>query len=101
MILSFELTFPNVGSWDGKFTGAKNLHFKFVNLPKNHAEQMINNQDSQIFLYDFGDGWTAKITVRKSNSKEKQKILRRNAGFMGYDWMVKSIIKHNKIIKNP
>ena len=32
MILSFTLSMPNIGSWNGKWTGSKNLYARAINV---------------------------------------------------------------------
>ena len=87
MILRFELTMPNVGSWNGADAGSKAGLFIFRNLPKKRAEIL----DGDSFYYNFGDGWGANVFC---------KIARRSksAGFRGYDWMVNEIIQHGRIL---
>jgi len=94
MITSFEITMPNVGSWNGQWTGEKNLHFAFRNLDK----ETLSKIDGKNYYYNFGDGWGANIKVIRMDSKSRAKIQRRNKGFMGYDWMIDSIINNDKII---
>ena len=87
----FELTMPNVGSWDGKFTGAKNKYTVLSKLLKKDDHSIIGKN----WYYDFGDGWGANINCRLANKGEKP-----TNKFMGYEWMLKSIKKHGKIIKD-
>lgn len=98
MILSFEITMPNVGSWNGQWTGAKNAHFAFRKYTKDKALELMQGKDSRNFYYNFGDGWGANIKMKPILVSEKRKIERFNSGFMGYDWMIDSIEKHDKII---
>lgn len=39
--LSFEITFPKVGSWNGKFTGADKLHFAFKKVSIKELERLM------------------------------------------------------------
>ena len=98
MILSFEITFPNVGSWNGVFTGAKNLHFAFKIVTKQEGESLMQNNEYRNFYYNFGDGWGCNVKMTIISASDKRKIEKRNMGFMGYNWMIDSIIKHDKII---
>ena len=98
MILSFEITMPNVGSWNGQWTGAKNLHFAFRNVSKKEGVTLMGGKDKRNFYYNFGDGWGANVCVKPMLSTEKTKIEKMNNGFMGYDWMIDSILKNDKII---
>jgi hypothetical protein len=47
--------------------------------------------------YSFGDGWRPAVAVRVVNADEKKKLLKKSAGFCGYDWMVDSLIHHGEI----
>jgi hypothetical protein len=46
------------------------------------------------FWYDWGDGWSANVKVRLPELREK--VINK---FMGYEWMIDSIIKNKKILK--
>jgi hypothetical protein len=98
MLLSFEITMPNVGSWNGVWTGAKNAHFAFRNYPKKEAERLMQGKEKRNFYYNFGDGWGANVCMMPISTADKKRIERSNSGFMGYDWMIDSIVKHDKII---
>lgn len=100
MILSFTLTMPNVGSWNGKWTGEGNLYAitrRFTGRDKVNAEKILEKGS---FYYDFGDGWGAAIEVRRVYAQEAVKIRRNSQGFCGYEWMVDSIIHHGKILNS-
>lgn len=109
MILSFELTMPNVGSWNGKWTGADKKYFIHRTLSKSHPlcqrfkEIKLDNglavQSGVVgFHYRWDDGWSARVTVNPVTSKMKAKEEKLSAGFCGYGWMVDSIIKNGKIL---
>ena len=98
MILSFELTMPNVGSWNGKWTGAEQPYFRFRNLSKKEGEKLMQDKKSLNFYYNFGDGWGANIDVKVIDSSTKRKLGKITKGFCGYEWMIDSILKHDKII---
>jgi hypothetical protein len=93
MILAFELSMPNVGSWNGKWSNADK---KFVRTRsfKKDAPKTGN------YYYNFGDGWGANVSVREVDSREAAKLKRASAGFNGYDWMIDSIVKYGKIGNN-
>jgi len=97
-ILSFELTMPNCGSWNGVWTGAKNLHFVFRKVEKKVVDRVLNGKEEANFYYRWDDGWGANIQVKKCDSATATKIKKKSNGIMGYDWMVDSIIKNGKII---
>ncbi|MBA2877997.1 hypothetical protein HNR63_001051 [Anoxybacillus kamchatkensis] len=93
-IFAFTLTMPNVGSWNGRWSGEKDLYVKFRTLKNKDAERVKEGN----YYYDFGDGWGANVNVRVVDSKEKQRLQRKSKGFAGYDWMIDSIIENGEII---
>lgn len=98
MILSFEITMPNVGSWNGQWTGRNAAHFSFRNYSKKEVERVMQGKEKRNFYYNFGDGWGANVEMKPMNSTEKRKIQKVNRGFMGYEWMIDSIMKNGEII---
>ena len=93
-MIAYILTMPNVGSWNGVFTGAKN----FYCLCRKYTDKKLEKKilDEKSFYYNFGDGWGARIEVQKINGAGKYRKM--SKGFMGYDWMVNSIEKNLKIV---
>ena len=90
MLVCFKLSMPGVSSWNGKWSGRDNLYAKVLNLK--------SQPNREYYSYDFGDGWRAGISVSVVDSKEARKLRTKSQGFYGYDWMIDSIIKHDKII---
>ena len=103
MLICFTLSMPNIGSWNGKWTGEKNLYalVKNIGRKKSAEEKAKEILKKKHYKYDFGDGWTARIDVRKVTAKEAVKIRKKSNGFCNYDWMVDSIIGNGKIIDIP
>lgn len=97
MILSFELTMPNVGSWNGKWSRSGKAYFIFKTVKKAEFDNIMQGRDTRNFYYDFKDGWGANVRVELISSAEKNKRKKISAGFCSYDWMVDSIIKHGEI----
>lgn len=93
-MIMFELTFPCRGSWNGKWSGEKDRHCVFM-----RENRVPRNFVGQTYLYDFGDGWTAKIEVTKIDYGSYRKMKKVPTGFCGYNWMVKSIVSKGKIEK--
>lgn len=48
-------------------------------------------------FYDWSDGWVARVSVREVERPEARKIKRRSRGFMGYDWMITSLLRTGDI----
>lgn len=101
-IVSFELTMPNKGSWDGNWTGTgskyyiiKRLSNKFL-ISKDYFQDLIKNL-SDSWYYSWGDGWGANVKAEIIDGTEARKRRRISAGFSGYDWMVQEIISTGKI----
>lgn len=101
MIISFQLTMPNVGSWNGQWTGANRPYFVVKNFKKAeiHKEHFTSllEKGKDSWYYDFGDGWGANVEAEIINSSEAKKRRKITAGFYGYNWMIDSIIKHGFI----
>ena len=96
MILCFELSMPNVGSWNGKWGGASDYYAKIVNFgrTKKAEERAQRILDKGYFRYNFGDGWAAGIKVKQVTPSEASTLRRQSKGFCGYDWMIESIKQH-------
>lgn len=91
-MIVFELSMPNKGSWNGKWSQEGQLFVRTrreCDVPKEHW--------GKAFYYRWNDGWTACVTVTKLPVAEARKLERKSNGFCGYDWMIKSIIQHGAI----
>lgn len=97
-MVSFELTMPNVGSWNGKWTGADKKYFLIKNLSKSQVANIPFKDDRASFYYNFGDGWGANVSAEIVDAKEATRRRKNSKGFAGYDWMVDEIIKHGRIL---
>ena len=106
IILSFELTMPNVGSWNGKWTGANKKYFVVRKLSnkafaaKEYLKDLTPPHGYTSFYYNFGDGWGANVHVERVTSSEAAKRRKMSAGFCGYEWMIDSILMRGKITTN-
>lgn len=98
--LVFELSMPGVGSWNGKWTGSDNYYAVVRDLGRGKAgEEKAAALAGQSFGYNFGDGWFARVKVRRlATAPEVRSIRKRSCGFCGYDWMIDSILKHGEIV---
>lgn len=100
--LSFELTMPNVGSWNGEWTGSHKKYFIIrkvtAGLFKEKIKPLLNEMPHKNFYYNFGDGWGANVKMEIINSCEGNNRRKISSGFCGYDWMVDSIMANGKII---
>lgn len=96
MILCFELTMPNRGSWNGKWSGEDDVHI-ITKTDRNIGKKRIQELNGKSFCYHWDDGWTACVSCKTIDAKEAARLRRKNRGFCGYDWMVRSIIANDKI----
>lgn len=99
MILKFELSMPSVNSWNGKWSGEGKLYciVKSFNSRKD-VEKAREILETGYYYYCFGDGWSAGVSVEEIDGKQARKYRSKSSGFCGYDWMVKSIFEHGKIV---
>lgn len=99
MKVSFELSMPGVNSWNGRWSGEgrKYVVVRTFGDSKKSRARILPLIDKGYFHYSFGDGWRAGVTVKQVESKEARQLIKRSAGFCGYDWMIDSIIYNGKI----
>lgn len=105
MKVSFELTMPNLGSWNGKWSGADKKYYVIRTLRAKEGKEFLTSimsgKNSNSFHYNFGgDGWSANIHVEIVDAKEALKRTKLSKGFYAYDWMIDSIIKCGFITTN-
>jgi hypothetical protein len=96
MIMCFELSMPNIGSWNGKWSGSNNV-YAVIRFTDNKNVYLPKRGESKSWDYNWDDGWSARVTARAIYAKEKEKIKNISKGFCGYEWMVDSIIRSGKI----
>ena len=95
-LVSFRLTMPNVGSWNGQWTGAYKMYYI---IRKCITDKFLNEgQTSHTFHYSWDDGWGANVSAEIVDAKEAAKRRKISAGFCGYDWMVDSLIDCGEIL---
>lgn len=93
-LVAFRLTMPNVGSWDGKWSGSGGEYIRVRRLSTEAAAKIVNQN---YYHYDFGDGWAAGVECKQVDYKQAAKYRKKSNGFRGYDWMIDEIIKYGKI----
>lgn len=102
MKVCFELTMPNVGSWNGKWTGADKKYYIVRTYFGERAKQMKAIEEKEVkyasWYYDFGDGWGASVLMEIIDATEAKKRLKNSKGFAGYDWMVNEIEAYGRIL---
>jgi hypothetical protein len=98
MILSYKLSMPNVGSWNGRWTGESNQYYVVRKYDNKKALSILNNKESNSWYYNFGDGWGAGVRAEIVDSKEAAKRRKVSKGFAGYEWMIDEIETHGEIL---
>lgn len=93
----FELTMPNRGSWNGKWTGDGKGHYIFKDFAPGEFKKKYKETVIGSWSYRWDDGWTACITSRVVDGQELRRLRKNNSGFCGYDWMVRSILATGEI----
>ena len=91
-MIVFKLTMPNRNTWNGKWTGDEMI-FARVRKDRDVPKDIIGKS----FFHHWDDGWTACVSVDKMDYREANKLMRKSAGFCGYDWMIESIIRYGEI----
>lgn len=100
MILCFELSMPNRGSWNNKWSGDDCGHYLFRTSNAAETKKIFQALDGKQWWYSWPDGWSACIEAYIVTAKEKRRLQKKNGGFCSYNWMVDSIIKHGEIRKS-
>ena len=99
MMLSFKLSMPNNNAWNGQWSGAGRPYSRTRSFRgKANIERALNVLDKEHFHYNFGDGWTADVTVAEISSSEAKNLREKSRGFCGYDWMIDEIVEHGRIL---
>ncbi len=98
MNIQFTLSMPNVGSWNGQWSGRQKL-FAVVRsftgrLGTAKAKAMLTKGS---YYYNFGDGWGASVRISEITPAEVRRVRKASQGFCGYEWMISSIVDHGAI----
>lgn len=96
-MITFELSMPNRGSWNNRWSGEKNRYI-VCKREWGFSKESLNKIINQDYYYSWKDGWTACVSVRKVNGNTAKQLLKQSKGFCGYDWMISSIIRNGYII---
>lgn len=101
-IISFELTMPNRGSWNGQWSGQDKKYYviekisdKYLESKEWFKELLEKGKDS--WRYSWSDGWSANVKAEIIDSAEARKRRKVSVGFAGYEWMIKSIKYYGEI----
>ena len=72
--IAFIITMPNVGSWNGRFSGANKLFCVIKKITAAKEKTRAQSLIGQDFYYNFGDGWGANVEVRQVSAEEAKKM---------------------------
>jgi hypothetical protein len=105
MLVSFQLTMPNVGSWNGKWSGANKKYYRVQNISKTWIKKQEHFKDllekgRDSWHHSWNDGWGANVTVEIIDATEAKKRRKESAGFCGYEWMIDNIKYYGSTVKN-
>lgn len=95
--IAYILTMPNIGSWNGQFSGSGKFYCTVKSYP---IESDIPKKVLSMgygYHYDFGDGWSANVKAEKIKGNQKAKYKKASQGFYGYEWMIKEIETFGRI----
>jgi hypothetical protein len=87
---------PNVGSWNGKWTGADRKYYVIEKISdkymksKDHFKELLEKKKDS-WHYSWNDGWGANVKAEIIDAAEAKKRRKISAGFCGYDWMIDTI----------
>ena len=96
--LIFTLTMPHVNTWNGRWSGEDKNHVKVKSM-RNEDYKKLPDIVGHSFHHRWKDGWCACVSVALAeNAKEANRIARNSDGFMGYEWMISSLLQFGKIL---
>lgn len=86
-MIVFELTMPQVNTWNGHWSGEGQ---RYIRTKREHLvpEEIWGKE----FFYRWPDGWGACVSVKQMPAKDAERLMKLSAGFLGYDWMIDSLI---------
>lgn len=84
----FTLSMPGIGSWNVQWSGQGKVYARA------YPNRMVPKEViGKSFYHSWDDGWSACVDVEKMDYKDANKLMKNSSGFMGYDWMIESIIR--------
>jgi hypothetical protein len=95
-VFAFILTMPNIGSWNGKWTGSGELYAR-TKIAFRRGKELYPLCKEGNYYYNFGDGWGANVEVKIITPREAVELEKKSRGFAGYDWMIKNLLTTGQI----
>lgn len=96
MHFAFVLSMPGVNSWNGRWSGEDRCYVRVKSFSARAWKEKLAKLVGY-HTYNFGDGWRAGVDVKVVDADTKRNLLKKTAGFCGYDWMIDSLIQHGEI----
>jgi hypothetical protein len=97
MIIQYTLSMPQVGSWNGKWSGEDKLYAICRSHSKKETQRILGDGIDH-WSYHWTDGWSALVEAKIIDSEEAARVRKKSVGFCNYEWMIDSIETHGKII---
>ncbi len=69
MILSFELTMPNVGSWNGQWTGQSSKYYRHRTVSKQEAELKQSKAEAWDEGYNEAEHYVGGLVINRSGAQ--------------------------------
>lgn len=100
MNVAFILSMSNRGSWNGGWSGERNIYavVRSYGSRRFYEEEIRPLVAKGSFYYSWGDGWGASVAVKAVDAAEAKSLRKRSKGFCGYEWMIQSILVRGKIL---
>lgn len=89
--VEFRLGMPNVGSWNGRWSGDGKNYVIVRSLREDRIREL---EIPRTWFHRWEDGWCASVAARVMDPGERRQ---KSDGFHGYDWMVASIVRCGEI----
>lgn len=93
----FILSMPKNNAWNGRWTGENEL-YAYSKVVYRRGKALYPNLKEGSFLYDFEDGWLAKVEVKFVTPKDAKQTMKKSVGFSTYTWMCDELCKFGKIL---
>lgn len=100
-IVSWQLTMPNIGSWNGRWTGESNKYYVIEKISdkylksKEHFKELLDT-GSASWYYSWNDGWGANVRAEIIDAATARKRRKESKGFCSYEWMIQTIKYYGK-----
>lgn len=90
-----------MNTWNGHWSGEGKEYRRKMVLKADEIRKLpfeLDMESGNDFYYAFGDGWGVNVHLEVMSASEAKRLISKSAGFMGYDWMIDSVLKNGEII---